>query len=265
MNSYFPSDAPQSVGGRRHRSARNYLLDPKFQLKYTGFLVLIALLLSVGLGAQLWVTSKAVIEQSQRAVAQGQMTVHRGKLVIDESKKVSAVVTMSIAKDPGYADNPELAALFQEGAASRDSQLLEEVKRLESDALALEQQSAYLSAQQRRTFYVLLIGLSLLVVAIGFVGIIFTHKVAGPVHRMKALLRRVAAGRLNFHEGLRRGDELQPFFDAFLTMVESLRKLETSDAERLAQAIANLETSVSADKLEELRKLRIDIEARLNA
>ncbi|MFW5740656.1 MAG: hypothetical protein ACOC1F_09860, partial [Myxococcota bacterium] len=63
------SESKDTSGRPRYkRSARNYLLDPRFQLKYTGLLVLIAILLSGVLGAQLWITSQAVIEQSQQAV-----------------------------------------------------------------------------------------------------------------------------------------------------------------------------------------------------
>ncbi|HPB97525.1 MAG TPA: HAMP domain-containing protein, partial [Polyangiaceae bacterium] len=71
------------------RRARNYLLDPRFQLKYTGLLVLVALFLSGVLGTQLWFTHKAVISQSQHAVEQGRETVRRGQKTVEESKKVS--------------------------------------------------------------------------------------------------------------------------------------------------------------------------------
>ncbi len=58
--------------GRRNRRAKNYLLDRHFQLKYAGFLVAIALILSAGLGALLWRTGDQVIEQSRESVKQGQ-------------------------------------------------------------------------------------------------------------------------------------------------------------------------------------------------
>src|SRR4051812_27545540 len=88
--------------GKHHRSAKNYLLDRHFQLKYAGFLVAIATVLSAGLGALLWRTSDRVIEQSresvkqgQEAVRQGQETVKRGEALIVESRKVRQVVEMT--------------------------------------------------------------------------------------------------------------------------------------------------------------------------
>src|SRR5437868_5881758 len=103
-----PRPAPvttSSPPGRLHqRSAKNYLLDRNFQLKYTAFLVGVALAISIALGVVLWKTSSEVITQSQQAVEQGretvrqgQATVDRGREVIVQSRKVSQVVAMNIA------------------------------------------------------------------------------------------------------------------------------------------------------------------------
>ena len=44
--------------------------------------------------------------------------------------------------------------------------------------------------------------LALLVIAIGFAGIVFTHKIAGPIFKMKRLLRQVGEGKLVVSERL---------------------------------------------------------------
>ncbi len=257
------SDTQASATGRHQRSARNYLLDPHFQLKYTLYLVAVAVLVSGALGWLLWLTSGEVIAQSQRTVEEGQETVRHGQQVVEESRKVSAVVSMNIVKDPAYADNPELAALFKENAAERDRSLDAEQARLKSEAEALTAQSASLMAQRRSIMFLLAGALSLLVVLIGLAGIIVTHKIAGPIYKMKRLLRRVSDGRYQKEGGLRKGDELQHFFDAFLSMLDSLRSRESSKIERLDRAIAQLEPSVDAEKLVGLRELRKDMQALL--
>src|SRR5262245_42251529 len=134
------SEAARPGPNRHQRSARNYLLDRNFQLKYTGFIVAVAVLLSLALGAVLWRTSSKVIEQSQRAVEQGretvrqgQATVDRGKQVIVQSRRVSQVVAMNIAKE--YKDDPELAKTFSEAVAKDEDKLKEEQDRLERDAV----------------------------------------------------------------------------------------------------------------------------------
>ncbi len=252
-------DAPK--GPRYKRSARNYLLDPRFQLKYTGLLVLVAVLLSGVLGTQIWITSRSVIEQSQRAVKQGKETVARGQKTVEESKKVSEVVAMNITRE--YADNPELAKLFTTDTEKRNAELEAEQKRLQQDAAALENQTKYLETQQRKTLWILIVGLALLVIAIAFTGIIATHKIAGPVFKMSGLLRRVGQGELQVHSGLRKGDELRDFFETFRQMVDSLRERHQASIDRLDEAIGGLEGEVDEAKLAPLKELRAQMAERL--
>jgi nitrogen fixation/metabolism regulation signal transduction histidine kinase len=256
-----PPDNQATNTGRHQRRARNYLLDPRFQLKYTAYLVAAALIVSAVLGVALARTSRDLIAESQRTVTQGQETVRHGQQVIDESRKVSAVVSMNIVQDPAYADNPELAALFKENASERDRALDGQQKQLKADADALTAQAGHLALQQRNIMMLLLGALSVLVLVIGLSGILFTHKIAGPIFKMKRLLQRVGEGKFQVHAGLRKGDELQHFFDSFIAMVEALRKREACSLRRIDEAIAELEPAVTADKLVALRELRKDIEA----
>jgi nitrogen fixation/metabolism regulation signal transduction histidine kinase len=221
------------TSGRSQRSAKNYLIDRRFQLKYTGLLVGIALTLSVALGLILWSTSKQVIRQSQQAVEQGQLTVRqgqetvkRGQQVVESSRNLSRVVAMTIAA----TEDADLAKTFDEDAASDERKLKEEQQRLEKDAeslkkwaLDLEQRAKDVEAQQRSIATGLVIVLSLLVLCVGLAGIVFTHKVAGPIYKMKRLLREVGQGKLIVREKLRRGDELHDFFETFEKMVNDLR------------------------------------------
>ena len=284
------SDAPRSAtsatAGRHHRSARNYLLDTHFQLKYTGFLVGIALFLSVALGLIIWNTSRKVIQQSrttvlqgQETVERGQETVERGKQVLVQSKRVSQVVAMNIAKE--YKDDPELAKTFGEAATQDERKLEEEQIRLERDAADLKKQAETLRAQaveveeQQRLFLVgLWVMLSLLVIVIGLAGIVFTHKIAGPVFKMKRLLRQVGEGKLVLRERLRKGDELQHFFEAFEKMVEALRDHQKGEIAKVDAIISKLDDApvstrgnkeVDADGMAMLKKLRRDMQAQIEA
>jgi nitrogen fixation/metabolism regulation signal transduction histidine kinase len=257
--------APATATGRHQRSVKNYLLDTHFQLKYTGYLLGIALVLSVSLGALLWNASREVIAQSQETVKQGQETVQRGQEVVKESQKVSAVVHMNIVKDPVYGQNPELAAVFNESAKEQDKRLEDQQKHLESEAAALGQRSAQLESQQRMMFGGLVAVLSLLVLGIGIAGIIVTHKVAGPIFKMKRLLRYVGEGHLVVKEKLRKGDELQHFFEQFEKMVESLRERQEVEISKLDSAIRKLEESASPEQLTDLRALRAEMQSALES
>lgn len=249
------SEATVAVrGGHRQRKLRNFLLDRRFQLKYAGYLVSIALVLSVSLGAVLWRTSEAVVAQSKQNVERGEQIVTLGNEVVAESRKVSAVVRMNIVKDPEYQDNPDLLAAFNSDAEHQDARLATQQAQLEQQRLDLAAQSERLAASQKRTLWTLVVVLTVLVMAIGAAGIVVTHKVAGPIFKMKRQLREVAEGRLRLPSGLRKGDELVDFHDAFRGMVEHLRQEREKHIEILDTALAELEPA--AGQLESLARLK---------
>jgi nitrogen fixation/metabolism regulation signal transduction histidine kinase len=266
-----PKAAPDGAGPRPRykRSAKNYLIDRDFQLKYTGFLVGVALVFAAGLGAMLYVSSSEIIAQSRTAVEQGrdtvrlsQQTVERGTEVIKQSQKVSQVVAMNIAKE--YADSPELAKTFQDEANKDDKKLEEEQRRLEADAQTLakrsqelEAQAADVEAKQRTLLIALIAGMLLLVGAIGVAGIVFTHKIAGPIFKMKRLMREVGEGKLVLKERLRKGDELHHFFETFEKTVNQLRQKQLDEIARVDAIITELEplgeSNAGVAKLKSLR------------
>lgn len=219
------STSPKQASTYR-RSVRNYLLDSRFQLKYTGFLVGVALVISAVTGAVLHSTTRAVVAESSA--------------LVDESRKVSEVSRMNI-RDLA-SDSPELLATFNREADAHDR------------VIAAEQAS--LLVRQGRMLASLVGGLALMVAFIGVLGIYFTHKVAGPVHKMKGLLRRVGEGSLRVDSRLRRGDELQDFFDTFTQMVSSLRQIEERQLGDVEMAILALESGKREDAVRALGRVR---------
>ena len=216
------SPAPEKTG-RHQRSAKNYIIDKRFQLKYTGFIVGMALAISIILGAFLVNTSSNVVE---------------------ESKKVSQVATKNITDDPAYADNPELLKSFKDAADEQDRMMV---------------------ARQRNMLASILGGLTLLVLFIGVLGIYFTHKVAGPIYKMKLLLRQVGAGKLNFRGGLRKGDELQDFFEAFAEMTSSLKERQAKEIELLEAGIASAKAAgATEESLEKIFTVRDEMKRALD-
>lgn len=253
MGESNPSTSPPPPHKRRWR---NYLLNSRFQLKYSAYLVGIATLLSVCLGAILWRTSEAGITESRKAVQQGEQVVARGREVLQESQKVSAVVQMNIVKDPVYGQNPALLEAFRSDSAERDTRLRAQQRALEDQARALKQQSTLLASRQRGMLWTLWAVLSAFVIAVGLAGIIVTHRVAGPIFKMKRQIGELGAGRLVLPSPLRKGDELIDFFRAFERMVQSLRKRQEEEIEELERAIAALEPSARPGDLRPLERLR---------
>jgi nitrogen fixation/metabolism regulation signal transduction histidine kinase len=213
------------------RSVRNYLLDAKFQLKWTGRILFVAIGISALMGIFLYRTSREVTQQSEKVIAQGEA-------LIKESQKNSDLVKMQI-KDQ-YADSPELAATFSKSTDDLD-------KQLQAKHAALEAQAGETRTQQQTMLLSLVAGLSLLVILIGLLGIYFTHKVVGPIYKMKMLLRQVGDGKLNFQGRLRKGDELQDFFEVFNTMVERLKQRQAAEVEELDAAMVEAKSSGASD------------------
>lgn len=247
------SAAPAANNGsarpKYKRSFKNYLLDPRFQLKWTGMIIGVAFVISAIMGVFLYRTSSEVTAESQKVIAQGQE-------LIKESQKNSDLVKMQI-KDQ-YGDAPELADTFNSSAKDLDAQLGVKQKAL------LSQQQATIH-QQNTMLTSLVAGLALLVVLIGILGIYFTHKVVGPIYKMKMLLRQVGDGKLNFYGKLRKGDELQDFFEVFAQMVEKLKERQRREVTDLESAMAAAKASgASDDAIEKIQSVRDEMKAALD-
>lgn len=228
------------------RSIRNYLLDAKFQLKWTARILFVALGISALMGVFLYQTSREVTQQSEQVLAQGDA-------LISESQKNSDLVKMQIK---AY-DSPELQGAFGASADDLDRQLREK-------KAALLEQGAQTKRQQRTMLLSLVIGLTLLVVLIGLLGIYFTHKVVGPIYKMKLLLKQVGDGKLNFQGKLRKGDELQDFFEVFAGMVEQLKARQAAEVAELESAMEEARaTGASEASIAKIAHVRDEMRAAL--
>jgi len=246
----MPEAAAAPRGGRHQRRLRNYLLDRHFQLKYAGYFVGISVVLSVALGLILWRTSQELLRQSEEVV-------ERGARVVQEGEKVSKVVEMNIVQDPIYGDNPALLEAFKEG----DKKYTE---NLQAEQAKLKAQADSLAHQHNMAAVLLIVALTLFVVFVALMGIVVTHKVAGPIFKMKRQITDVAHGHLAIPQKLRKGDELVDFFDVFRTMVMSLRERQEQEIGLLDSAIEQLEKDVDKSHLEPLYELRQEMKDALN-
>lgn len=84
----------------------------------------------------------------------------------------------------------------------------------------------------------------LLAAALGLLGVIVTHRVAGPVFVMGHYLRVLADGRFPRMRTLRRSDELKEFFRTFIDAVEALKVREARHAAVLEDAVRRMQDAV---------------------
>ena len=85
----------------------------------------------------------------------------------------------------------------------------------------------------------------LLAVALGLLGVVITHRVAGPVFVMGHYLSVLAQGRFPRMRTLRRSDELKTFFRVFIEAVESMKKREARHVAVLEDALARVRSAAA--------------------
>ncbi|MCU0685050.1 MAG: methyl-accepting chemotaxis protein [Polyangiaceae bacterium] len=253
---------PAPAVARHQRHVRNYLINPRFQLKYTSFLVGLTIAFSLALGGALWRTGNEALMLSRTAVDKAMQTVSRGQDLVRENQKVSTMARMTI--DRAYADQPELGRVFADEDLKRAEALRGEQARLEGDAQRLRAQAEGLEAKQSALMGLLVAGLAALVLFIGVVGIVITHKVAGPIFKMKRQLREVGDGSLRRPGKLRRGDELVDFFEAFEDMVDRLRTRQKAEIGRVDAILGALDRNDGPSAVVTLRALRDEMQAHLD-
>jgi methyl-accepting chemotaxis protein len=229
------------------RSWRNYLLDARFQLKFASYIVAINVVISAMLGVFLWQTTGVLFKQMQSAVEARSAAAETSKEL--GNCTLNAMIAMA-------GDDPELNQKMTEKSAEIDAAYADEQAKTVKAKGDLE-------LQQRATLFTLMGAMVAFIVFIALGTIVTTHRIVGPLFRIKRLANEVADGKLRPPTyGLRPGDELKDVFDVFANMVTVLRSRQEGDLRRLDQALTELKASGAANKTVE--ELAIELKARLD-
>ncbi len=241
-----PTANTANVTGAYKRQARNFLLDARFQLKFASYIVGITLVLAAVLGVILYRTTNHLFAQAQSAVdARSQAA---------ESSRELGIATLNndLARN---LDNPEFTKQLQERSDAID-------KAFEVEKALVIETKAQLVKQQEMTLIGLIVLLVGFILIVGLGTIVTTHRIVGPLFRVKRMAHEVAEGKLDPQShGLRPSDELKDLFDAFSGMVTALRERQHSDLASVDQAIAA--ARASGAPVAQLESLRAVMQARL--
>lgn len=230
-HSQAPRPAPNNGGGRGDRKLKNFLLDARFQLKFAGYFVAVTLIISGILGA-------IIVRTTDSLFSQLAASAEARRAAAETSKELgNCTLNNELAAN---MDNPELAAKLADRSKDIDA-------RYESEKSAAVEWSHEVQRQQRYTLYFLigiLLGFTLL---IALTAIVITHRIVGPLFRIKRMAREVANGQVRPPTyGLRPGDELQDVFEVFADMVKHLRERTEADLEMArAGEVKQLETTLT--------------------
>lgn len=97
-------------------------------------------------------------------------------------------------------------------------------------------------------------GIGVVILLFGAVSIFISHKVAGPLFRLKKTLSQVTEGNLNVLVKLRKWDDLQDLADHLNILIEELRTFVTTlknDYDLLSEYILELEHKIETKLLTE--------------
>lgn len=231
---------PAQQGGRQNRKFKNFLLDARFQLKFAAYFVAMTLVVAALLGVFLVRTTDSLFSQVNASVESRQKAA-------DVSRELGTCsLNNDLAKN---MDDPDLAAKLAEKSKAIDD-------AYEAEKQSVLQQRAELVKQQQYTLVALIGMLAGFTLLIAFGAIVITHRIVGPLFRIKRMAREVAGGLLRPPSyGLRPGDELQDVFEIFATMIKELRSRSEADLKVIDAALAG--------DSEALRKLKEELTARL--
>lgn len=246
------------------RSAKNYLLDRSFQLKYAGWLSGMTLAVSLVLGAVIyWQTDKTAAIGNE-AVQVGQEANKAGKDAVLQSQALNDKLENDAKAS--YGDNPTLLAAIADANKAESDKITARAKALADLETKLVQKQDAIARQRVTLLATLGAALLFFVIMLGLAGIVITHRVAGPIFKMKRLLKEVGDGKLVVPGRLRKGDELVEFFDVFATMVEKLRVRQEKEIEILDAAISQAKSSnAGGNVVEKLESLRQHMQSDLDA
>jgi len=230
--------------GARQRKLRNYLLDAPLQLRFTAVLVLATLLGAGLLGIFLARALNRLSEQAERAVearaAAAQASHELGNAALSKT-------LLERFNDPSFTAQLE-----------RQSQAIDAAYQAEQVQVA--EQRRDVAREARRIGWLVLCSVLVFALAVLLLGIVITHRIAGPVYRVRRLLLDLGEGRRDVpRHGLRDGDELRELFDAAASLVKTLRAEDEATLEALSAAL------VAPGQSDGLRRVHDRLARRLHA
>jgi methyl-accepting chemotaxis protein len=238
------SVAPPHGAHQKAKRGSVWLVNKRFQLKYTFMLVGVVLTVACGLGLVVGSMVQTALHHADVATASAERA-HKENEVNNKLARDNAVLAAG--------DNPNILRLMEGSIAEAEEKSAEELNNVRHAGAELKQSARYL--QMGLVASILALG-----IALTLIGLRMTQRIVGPVHRLKRLLRRVGTGKLTVGERLRKGDELEDLFDTFRQMTFSLMALQRG---RLATLEATLKDAQATKADRSVRDGLIALRAQL--
>lgn len=236
-----------AAGGAHKRRLKNVLLNRRFQIKFTMYVMLLTMVVSLAVGAFLLRTTRKLYAEAEVAVDARSKAAEKSK---ELGKAILANELLLRMHDPSFKEQLTLKS----DAIDRDFELEKEASILARSQLV---------ETQRKTLVGLVLGLLAFIAFVGLAGIYTTHRIVGPLFRLNRLCGEVAEGKLPPPpHGFRSHDELKDTIDVFTHMLSCLRSQKENELKNVAQAIDLAAQSASHELLMSALK---DLETKMKA
>ena len=226
----------------RQRKMRNYLLDAPLQLRFTAVLVTATLLGAGLLGIFLARALNRLSEQAERAVearaAAAQASHELGNASLSKT-------LLDRFNDPNFTAQLE-----------RQSRAIDAAYQAEQVQVA--EQRRDVARESSRIGWLVLCSVVIFALAMLLLGIVITHRIAGPVYRVRRLLDDLGEGRREVpRHGLRDGDELRELFDSASSLVKVLRAEDEATFEAVSAALASPDQAAGIRRVHDRLAVRL--------
>jgi nitrogen fixation/metabolism regulation signal transduction histidine kinase len=236
---------------RYKRKLRNYMIDRRFQLKYTMMIMGLSLVLIAALGGLLYQQVLATVDENAKAT-EGTAAAARASADAAKVSKENSEIIIAQALADDYFQDPEVTKKFVEDMKKPVEDVKAKAVAMDEQARNMEEESGEFRKRARQLPLLLaLFGITFLLFLF-LISIYTTHKIAGPMYKIKKLMSEVDGDSLHIAGALRRGDEMWELFDAFNSMIERLRKHQSDEARRLARLIDELEKAENDEARKEI-------------
>jgi len=232
---------------RYKRKLRNYLIDKRFQLKYTMMILVLSLVLIVALGGLLYQQVLATVAENAKAAAGTAEAARASADAAKVSKENSEIIiTQALADD--YFKDDKVFAKFKEDMEEPVNEVKAKAQAMEEQAVKMEKESTVFRNRASHLPWLLaLFGVTFLVFLF-LISIFVTHKIAGPMYKIRKLMSEVDGDSLHVDGALRPGDEMWDLFMAFNTMIERLRSHQNAEVRKMSELIDELEQAKDDEK-----------------
>lgn len=253
-----------AAAGRQQRKLKNLLLVPRFQLKYAVMLVAVVAVLLLVLGAGIMLATDRSRDQATQGVAMAEQAETQAEEAFRESQASARILRMHQITQSAH--DPAVVASLEQELNQVDTRLDANLARVHARREEIRRQHDYIQ-RLRQWVLLALIGSGLLICVVLFAAaIVITHRIVGPVYRLKRLLHQVGGGSYIIRGRPRQGDELIDLFDAFMEMVDSLKTAQASEIAELDQALKTAEAKgISGDAMEPFKVLRARMQKHLES